>query len=68
MDILSEYHLPSVKLLCGASASFDDGSGYGYRCDWCGAVVHSVSMPRQCKDLYDMEEVINKLKGKNEIT
>ena len=57
-------HLPPIETTCGSTASFDDSAGYGYRCDYCGAVVGSIGMPRQCKDLYDMEEVVLKLKGK----
>jgi len=53
-----------LKLLCGSMASFDDSSGISYRCNTCFAVVHSIGMPKQCKELYDMEEVVNKLKGK----
>ena len=56
-------HLPPMDLLCGSTASFDDGSGCSYRCDYCGAVIGSIGMPRHCKDLYDMEEVVLKLKG-----
>ena len=36
----------------------------GFRCDECGAVVGSMGMPGECKELYDMEKVIDKLKGK----
>lgn len=57
-------HLPPIKTACGNTASFDDGAGYGYRCDYCGSVVGSIGMPRRCKDLYEMEEVVLKLKGK----
>jgi hypothetical protein len=57
-------HIPPIELLCGSTASFDDGSGCAHRCDNCGAVVGSVGMPRRCKDLYDMEEVVAKLRGK----
>ena len=57
-------HLPPIETICGWTASFDEGSGCSYRCDACGAVIGSVGMPRQCKDLYDMEKVVNKLKGK----
>jgi hypothetical protein len=39
-----------IKLDCGAWGEFDDGSGYGYRCTHCGAVVGSVSEPRACAD------------------
>lgn len=65
---MSQYPVtaPPVKLLCGATASFDIESGISYRCNSCYAVVGSIGMPRSCKELYDMEDVINKLKGKNE--
>ena len=54
-----------LKLLCGSMASFDHESGISYRCETCFAVVHSIGMPKRCKELYDMEEVVNKLKGKS---
>jgi len=60
-------HIPPIKLLCGSTASFDDGSGCAHRCDNCGAVVGSVGMPRRCKDLYDMEDVVAKLCGKKNL-
>jgi hypothetical protein len=53
-----------IKLLCGNTASFDELSGISYRCNTCNAVVFSVGMPRHCKELYLMEEVVNRLKGK----
>ncbi len=56
-----------IILLCGNVAYFDDGSGCSHRCDRCGATVGSISMPRSCKTLYDQEEVISKLKGKNNV-
>lgn len=52
-----------MTLLCGSTAYFDEGSGMSYRCETCMAVVGSVGMPRGCKQLYDMEEVVEKLKG-----
>ena len=58
------YYVDPIDTACGNTASFDDGSGYGFRCDACGAVIGSIGMPRHCKDLYDMEEVVAKLKGK----
>lgn len=42
---------PRISLPCGSTASFDHGSGYGYRCDGCNAVVGSVGMPKRCADL-----------------
>lgn len=53
-----------VELLCGNIAEFDQASGISYRCTTCLAVVGSIGMPRECKALYDMEEVVKKLKGK----
>lgn len=52
-----------IKLLCGNDAYFDHGSGIGYRCEACMAMVGSIGMPRSCKALYEQEEVIKKLKG-----
>jgi hypothetical protein len=54
----------TITLLCGSIAHFDTQSGISYRCDTCMAVVGSIAMPRECKELYDMEDVVNKLKGK----
>lgn len=54
-----------IVLLCGSVAHFDhNSSSYSYRCDDCGAVVGSVGMPRECTQLYDMEKIVDKLKGK----
>lgn len=53
-----------IELLCGAIAYFDTASGISYRCETCGMVVGSIGMPRECRTLYDMEEVVDKLKGK----
>ena len=55
-----------IDLLCGGKAYFDESSGISYRCETCGAVVGSVGMPQGCKELYDMETVIEKLKGTHE--
>lgn len=55
---------PDITLLCGNRAEFDIDSGISYRCTRCFAVVHSVGMPRECKKLYEMQEVVDKLKGK----
>ena len=55
---------PPITLLCGSIAHFDNSSGISYRCDTCMAVVGSIAMPRECKELYDMEKVVDKLKGK----
>ena len=52
-----------IVLLCGSKAYFDYGSGISYRCAECGATVGSVGMPSRCKELYEMEKVVDKLKG-----
>ena len=44
-DFIRALHLP-----CGGTAQFDVGSGIGYRCEHCGAVVGSVGQPRECKE------------------
>jgi len=55
----------NIILLCGAEAVFDIESGIGYRCTTCFAMVHSMAMPIECKELYEMNEVIERLKGTN---
>jgi hypothetical protein len=47
-------------LPCGGVPHFDEGSGYAYRCDRCNAVIGSVGMPADCKELFDKKE--NKLR------
>ena len=59
-----EGSFPPVETLCGNTAYFDYESGISYRCDTCLAVLGSIGMPRECKELYDMEEVVSKLKGR----
>jgi hypothetical protein len=54
---------PDITLLCGNIASFDMTSGISYRCHNCFATVGSMGMPKKCKELHDMEDVIDKLKG-----
>jgi len=55
-----------VETICGHIAEFDHGSGYGYRCTTCNAVIGSVSMPKYCRDLMEQEKMANILKsGKN---
>lgn len=64
MDDLTLDNMQPIKALCGNTAYFDWSSGCAHRCEECGAVIGSVGMPRECKALYEMEEVVNKLKGK----
>mgnify|MGYP006282751199 CR=1 FL=1 len=42
-------------LPCGGVPVFDEGSGYSYRCDACGAVVGSLGMPATCKEAWHEE-------------
>lgn len=39
------------KMPCGGRPRFDSGSGYGYRCTTCNAVIGSVGQPRSCKEI-----------------
>lgn len=54
----------TIKLPCGNFAHHNDGpNSYGARCENCGAIIGSVGMPLHCKTLFDMENVVKKLKG-----
>lgn len=53
----------SIDAPCGATAYFDIGSGIGYRCEECEAIIGSIGMPRECRTLLDMDTVAEKLKG-----
>jgi hypothetical protein len=67
MNKYGEYEpvLPKpIELLCGSVAEFDIDSGISYRCRSCFAVIGSVGMPKRCKELYEMEKIVSKLKGK----
>ena len=46
---------PPIELPCGGEAWFDHESGISFRCIDCFAVVGSVGMPRDCKEIYDRE-------------
>lgn len=46
--------LPAMP--CGGIPEFDDGSGYAYRCDQCGAVVGSIGMPSKCQSALDAQK------------
>lgn len=43
--------LPTMK--CGGTPEFDHGSGYAYRCNYCGAVIGSMGQPKECKEMND---------------
>jgi len=50
-----------APLPCGGIPEFDEGSGYSYRCNNCGAVIGSIAMPKNCarmiKDITDRKAV-----------
>jgi hypothetical protein len=50
----------TMHLPCGGVAYFDDGAGYGYRCE-CGSVVGSVGMPRACRSEIAKYDVLKQL-------
>lgn len=52
-----------MRLPCGGTAYFDDGSGCSHRCE-CGATVGSIGMPQHCKELMDAYKNWEKLGGK----
>jgi hypothetical protein len=47
----------ALRLPCGGTAYFDEGSGCAHRCK-CGAVVGSVGMPRECKSALDKYNIV----------
>ena len=47
-----------INLPCGGTALFDEGAGFGYRCEDCMAVVGSIGMPRACKSELDKYEKV----------
>jgi ferredoxin len=51
-----------METLCGQMAYFDKSCGTGFRCYTCNAMIGSIGMPKECKELYDMEDVILRLK------
>jgi hypothetical protein len=59
-----EEWMDPMKLPCGGIAYFDEGSGIGYRCENCMAVVGSVGQPRECKEEAEKYKAWEKLGGK----
>lgn len=39
------------RMPCGGLPVFDNGSGYGYRCEDCGAVIGSMGQSQRCKEI-----------------
>ena len=56
-------NFPPIILPCGAVGNFDPSSGISYYCTTCFAVVGSVDMPGNCKELFEIQEVVDILKG-----
>lgn len=50
--------VPPMHLPCGGYAVFDEGAGFGHRCEDCMAVVGSIGMPRSCKSEMDKYEKV----------
>ena len=49
---------------CGGVARFDNGSGIGYRCEDCNAILGSIGQPTSCKEDALKYENWKKLGGK----
>jgi hypothetical protein len=47
-----------IKTACGHTAYYDLGSGIGYRCECCNAILGSIGMPQNCKDMEDVLEAM----------
>ena len=56
-----------VLTLCGSLAQLDDSSIGAYRCERCNAVIGSIGMPAPCRKLYEMERMVDKLKGNQSV-
>lgn len=57
-------NLKPIYLPCGGTAYFDEGAGYGYRCEDCMAVVGSIGQPRSCAEEAKKYEAWKALGGK----
>lgn len=64
MEYNIEFNTRPMHLPCGGIAYFDEGSGIGYRCEHCMAVVGSIGMPKECKEAKQKYENWQKLGGK----
>lgn len=50
---------------CGQHAEWDDGSGMGYRCHTCMAIVGSIGMPKHCHEIMKTNQAFNRLGAEN---
>ena len=55
---LEFFDVPPMHLPCGGTALFDEGAGFGHRCEDCMAVVGSIGMPRACKSELDKYKIV----------
>ena len=58
------------QLPCGEVPRWDYESASGYRCEYCGAMVGSIGMPKRCREMMEEERerelVIETMGFKNE--
>lgn len=52
----------AIKLPCGGTAYFDEGSGCSHRCE-CGATVGSIGMSKHCREAQEKQDMWEKLGG-----
>lgn len=52
-----------IKTACGSTAVFDYGSGIGYRCEQCMAILGSMGQPAECKEIENKYIAWEKLGG-----
>lgn len=63
-EMTNNVHPGCIHLPCGGIAYFDEGSGMGYRCHFCMAMVGSIGQPKICKDEAKKYDVWKELGGK----
>ena len=60
-----EFYKP-IYMPCGGTAYFDHSSGISYRCDTCFAVLGSIGMPQECREIYRKMELLDVIAGKKQ--
>jgi len=55
--------LECIETECGQIAVWDVDSEMGFRCTCCFAMMGSIGMPTDCKKLYSIAQLADKLKG-----